>query len=61
MNLKKYIDQNLKLTPQDNAENLAAIIAEADRANIKFVPTIIIGDHIFDESIDMTDLSQLLK
>lgn len=58
---KKYIDQNLKLTPQDNAENLTAIIAEANRANIKFVPTIILGDHIFDESIDMIDLSQLLK
>lgn len=58
---KKYIEQNLNLVPQNNTENLAAIIAEANRANIKFVPTIILGEHIFDESIDMTALNALLK
>jgi protein-disulfide isomerase len=49
------------LTPQNNQAALAAIEHEAQTANIQFVPTIILGQHIFDESIDLTELEQLIS
>jgi len=32
------------------------VIAEANAAHIQFVPTIIIGEHIFDESVTEEEL-----
>ena len=40
---------------------LAAIVDEAQAANIKFVPTIIAGEHIFDESITPEELDTILQ
>lgn len=59
--LDLYLKQNLKLTPQNNQAALAAIEHEAQTANIQFVPTIILGQHIFDESIDLSELEQLIS
>lgn len=52
---------NLKLSPLDNTVQLAAIVDEAQAANIKFVPTIIAGEHIFDESITSEELDTILQ
>ena len=57
----KYLQQNLKLTPQDNQTVLTAIETEAAAAKIQFVPTIIIGNHIFDEAIELDALAQMLR
>lgn len=37
-----------------------AIKAEAQAANIQFVPTLILGEHIFDESISLAELTDFL-
>ncbi|WP_076647147.1 DsbA family protein [Latilactobacillus sakei] len=57
----KYMQANLKLSPLDNTVQLAAIVDEAQAANIKFVPTIIAGEHIFDESITPEELDRILQ
>lgn len=55
-----FAEQNLQLTRQETAEKSARIIAEAAAANIKFVPTVIVGEAIFDESIEAVRLQKLL-
>lgn len=51
-----YAQNTLGLTEQPDSDTTAAIIAEAEAANIKFVPTVILDQHIFDESIDEATL-----
>lgn len=41
---------------QANQNLQGEIRNEAAQANIQFVPTIVLGDHIFDESIDEATL-----
>ena len=38
-----------------------AIVNEANQANIVFVPTIILGNHIFDENITEDELNQYIN
>jgi protein-disulfide isomerase len=56
----KYAETKLALTKQANTDLADAIVAEADEASIKFVPTVIIGEHIFDESINKHELELYL-
>ncbi|MDT2595839.1 thioredoxin domain-containing protein [Enterococcus dongliensis] len=51
-----YAEKNLHLTQQANQNLQQEIRNEAEQANINFVPTIILGEHIFDEAIDETTL-----
>ncbi|OWW45220.1 thioredoxin [Enterococcus hirae 88-15-E09] len=46
-----YAQNKLGLTYQEESPASQAIIAEANAANIRFVPTVILEEHIFDESI----------
>lgn len=55
-----FAENQLHLTLQHQPETVQAIINEANEANIKFVPTVIIGKHIFDESITKTELINYL-
>ena len=48
----KYAEETLHFTQQANQNLLIEIRNEAEQANIKFVPTIVLEEHIFDESID---------
>lgn len=50
---------HLTLQPQQK-EQYEAIAEEAAAASIQFVPTIILGTHIFDEAITQDELSALL-
>ena len=52
----KYAEQTLHFTQQANHNLQSEIRNEAEQANIKFVPTIVLGEHIFDESIDSATL-----
>lgn len=52
-----YAKNQLGLTFQKDAQASQAIINEANQANIRFVPTIILGDKIFDESIAENELA----
>ena len=51
-----YAEKNLGLKEQTDATLVSAVIAEANAAHIQFVPTIVIGEHIFDESVTEEEL-----
>ncbi|MBC2239308.1 DsbA family protein [Listeria booriae] len=55
-----FAEDELGLTKQDNQDQADKIIAEANAANIRLVPTVIIGEHIFDEHISPEELEQLI-
>lgn len=55
-----YAEKNLHFTQQANQTLQQEIRNEAEQANIQFVPTIILGEHIFDESIDPITLKNYL-
>lgn len=56
-----FAETNLHLTKKEEPTIIEAIIAEANAANIKFVPTLLINDHIFDESITQQELITYLE
>ncbi|WP_088815150.1 MULTISPECIES: DsbA family protein [Listeria] len=56
-----YMEDKLQLKEQNNEEATAAIIEEANRANVVFVPTVIVSEHIFDEHITPEELEELLN
>lgn len=55
-----YMEKTFSLTDVSDKTYINSIIAEANAANIQFVPTVIIDDHIFDESIDLATLKSYL-
>lgn len=55
-----FAKKELHLQPQDNQQVEQAVIEEAAKANVQFVPTIILGEHIFDENITVDELKVLL-
>lgn len=59
--IAKYAENERGLTYQGNMEEAEEIVAEAKRANVQFVPSIFIGDHIFDESITQNELVQYIE
>jgi len=56
-----YAETKLGLNKQQNEAQAQAISAEAQAATIQFVPTIIVGKHIFDESISKAILESYLQ
>ncbi|MDA9462594.1 DsbA family protein [Enterococcus mundtii] len=59
--IAEYATETLGLTEQEDQTTTQAIIDEANAAHIQFVPTVIIDEHIFDESITPEELSELVK
>lgn len=57
----QYATQELGLTYQPDMEMAKAIIDEANAAHIQFVPTIILDQTIFDESITLDELTSLIN
>ncbi|EUJ22669.1 hypothetical protein PGRAN_11974 [Listeria grandensis FSL F6-0971] len=55
-----FAQDEIGLSEQDNKEQAQKIIAEANAANIRLVPTVIIGEHIFDEHISPEELEKLI-
>lgn len=55
----EYAEKILGLKKQEQTE-AEEIIEEAAAANIRFVPTVIIGESIFDESISYEELHSLV-
>ncbi|REC24211.1 thioredoxin, partial [Enterococcus pseudoavium] len=56
----QYAEKTLHFSQQDNESLRREIRNEAEQANIQFVPTLILGDHIFDESIDEVTLKNYI-
>lgn len=55
-----YMEQTLGYTEKNNQSAAEKIVEEANRANIVFVPTVIVGEYIFDEHIEPKELANLL-
>ena len=49
------------VTVRLNKEEAKAIIDEAKEANVTLVPTVVIGEHIFDESISEEELVSYIE
>lgn len=56
-----FAKEKLGLSENDHQSYSQLIVDEANAANIKFVPTIIVEEHIFDESISEDELKEILK
>ena len=56
-----YAKDKLGLSENNHLSYSQLIVDEANAANIQFVPTIIVGEHIFDESISEEELTEMLK
>ena len=57
----QFAEDNLQLAQMNNQAIAEHTIAEAAAANIKFVPTVIINNHIFDENITEEELISILE
>ncbi len=56
-----YATEKLQLTLQDYKKEADFIIQEAIDANVFFVPTIIIGEHVVDQKISNEELLNLIE
>lgn len=56
-----YATEKLQLTLQDYKKDADLIIQEAIDANVFFVPTIIIGEHVVDQKISNDELISLIN
>ena len=56
-----FAKEKLGLSENNHSTYSQLIVDEANAANIKFVPTIIVEEHIFDESISEAELTEILK
>ncbi len=56
----KYAENTLGLLIADDVASSKAIIEEADNAQIIFVPTMVVGNHIFDQKISQEEFRSIL-
>lgn len=56
-----YVVEKRKLSLQSNELAAQEIIQEANQANVVFVPTVFIGEEIFDEHITQQELKNLIE
>lgn len=56
-----FAKEKLGLTENNHQSYNQFIVDEATSANIKFVPTIIVENHIFDENISKDELENIVK
>jgi protein-disulfide isomerase len=57
----EYATQNLGLILQENPQYVEEVIHEANVANVVFVPTVFIGEHIFDEHISEEEFAKFIE
>ena len=56
-----YVEDKRNLKIQSNEKEIKGIIEEAVRANVELVPSIFIGEEIFDEHITVDELKNLIE
>lgn len=57
----RYAEDKTNATRQNNTKESEAIVNETVEANVKFVPTVVIGSHIFDENISDEELRKIIE
>lgn len=58
--IAKYATEKLGLSLQDYEVSTEAILKETKEANVFFIPTVIIGNEVFDQKISDSELKALL-
>lgn len=56
-----YAEEKRNAVRQDNTDESEAILNETIETNVTLVPTIIMGEHIFDENITNDELNTLIE
>lgn len=56
-----YAENTLHFVQQPNQNSQMEIRNEAEQANIKFVPTLLVDEYIFDESVTAAELTEYLN
>lgn len=56
-----FAKNTLGLTEHNHLDYAEKLVIETEQANIKFVPTVIVDGHIFDENIDSETLASYLQ
>lgn len=56
-----YVEEKRGLKVQSNEKEIEGIIEEAVRANVELVPTVFIGEEIFDEHITVDELKTMIE
>ena len=59
--IAEYATTKLGLSLQNYEEMTATILKEAEEANVFFIPTVIIGEEVFDQKITNEELIALLE
>ncbi|MGY3750153.1 thioredoxin domain-containing protein [Vagococcus acidifermentans] len=59
--IAKFAETELHLTLQDYEQTAQSVIDEADAAGIRFIPTMVINGHVFDQKISAAELIALLE
>lgn len=59
--LDRYAKENRQAEKQDNTIEAQSIIEEVKKANIEFVPTIVIEDYVFVENIPEEELESVIE
>lgn len=59
--LSVFAETQRQARKRDNRSRSEAIIKEAAEANVKLVPTVFIGEHIFDEHISTEELKDIIE
>lgn len=57
----RYALEKRGLSSQPNEAQSLAVVEEAERANVKLVPSVFIGEHIFDEHVTVEELQQYIE
>lgn len=56
-----FAEETLGLTKAEDEAMTEAILKETTEAGIRFIPTMIIGDHVFDQKISQEEFRQLIE
>ncbi|WP_423188615.1 thioredoxin domain-containing protein [Alkalibacterium sp. f15] len=56
-----YAEDKRQSVKQNNSDQSEAVINETEKANVSMVPTVVIGEHIFDENILEDELKQIIE
>ena len=59
--LERYVREEREAEKQDNTIEAQSIIEEVKKANVEFVPTIIIEDYVFDQHIPEEELESVIE
>ncbi|EXJ22672.1 Protein-disulfide isomerase [Alkalibacterium sp. AK22] len=59
--LSVFAETQRQARKQDNRSQSEAIVQEAAEANVRLVPTIFIGEHVFDEHISVEELRDIVE